>query len=77
MEATPFSLFTSFYTSPRSSALPGSLATLEEVVDFCDGGGNANPYQHPEIRPLGLDEDEKEALVAFLRSLTGVVREGS
>ena len=55
----------------------GSLATLEAVVDFYDGGGNANPYQDPRIEPLGLDEGEKAALVAFLRSLTGVVREGS
>jgi len=54
----------------------GSLATLEDVIDFYDGGGNANPYQDPQIRPLGLDEDEKAALVAFLRSLTGLVREG-
>ncbi len=55
----------------------GSLATLEDVIDFYDGGGNPNTYQDPQIRPLGLDEDEKAALVAFLRSLTGVVREGS
>jgi len=55
----------------------GSLATLEDVIDFYDGGGNANPYQDPRIKPLGLDEGEKAALAAFLRSLTGVVREGS
>lgn len=46
-------------------------------VDFYDRGGNANAYQNPEIRPLGLDEDEKEALVAFLRSLTGAVTDRS
>lgn len=48
----------------------GSLATLEEVVEFYDRGGNANPYQDPEIRPLDLTDRERRALVAFLRALT-------
>jgi cytochrome c peroxidase len=47
----------------------GSLATLEEVVDFYSNGGRANPYLDPELRPLRLDADEKRALVAFLTSL--------
>ena len=54
----------------------GSLATLEEVIEFYDRGGNGNPYLDPEIRPLGLTADEKEALLAFLRELSGEVREG-
>ncbi len=37
----------------------GSLATLEDVVDFYDGGGNANPHQDPLIEALGLEEGEK------------------
>lgn len=32
----------------------GSLATLEEVVDFYDRGGIANPTLDPRIRPLNL-----------------------
>jgi cytochrome c peroxidase len=55
----------------------GSLATLEEVVDYYDRGGNANPWLDPELRPLRLSPDDKHALVAFLRSLAGRVREGS
>jgi cytochrome c peroxidase len=54
----------------------GSLATLEEVVDFYDGGGRANPSLDPEIRPLRLDTDEKRQLAAFLRSLSGEIRFG-
>ena len=55
----------------------GSIGTLEEVVDFYDGGGNTNPSLDDGIRPLGLTTDEKRALVAFLRALTGSVREGT
>jgi cytochrome c peroxidase len=48
----------------------GSLTTLEEVVEFYDGGGRPNPYLSPRIRPLFLSGYEKAALVAFLRALT-------
>lgn len=48
----------------------GSLATLEEVVAFYDAGGVANPGKSPLLAPLGLTAAEREALVAFLRSLT-------
>ncbi|MFB3111673.1 MAG: cytochrome-c peroxidase, partial [Gemmatimonadales bacterium] len=51
----------------------GSVATLEEVVEFYDGGGNPNPYQDPDIRPLNLNASERSALLAFLRSLSGRV----
>ena len=54
----------------------GSLATLEDVVDFYTDGGRQNPYLDRELRPLRLTEDEKAALVAFLRSLTGAVSDG-
>jgi cytochrome c peroxidase len=47
----------------------GSLATLEEVVDFYDGGGRRNPNLSRLIRPLLLNDYEKAALVAFLRCL--------
>ena len=51
----------------------GSVATLEEVVEFYDGGGNPNPYQDVDIRPLHLTAGEQSALLAFLRSLSGRV----
>jgi cytochrome c peroxidase len=54
----------------------GSIATLEEVVEYYDRGGNRNPHLDSELQPLGLTGEEKQALVAFLRSLSGVVREG-
>lgn len=54
----------------------GTLATLEEVVEFYDRGGNPNPYLDEEIRPLKLTAEEKTNLVAFLRSLSGSVSEG-
>ena len=54
----------------------GSLATLEDVVDYYDGGGNANPGLDEDLRPLQLSANEKGALVAFLRCLSGSVHEG-
>ena len=54
----------------------GSLATLEDVVDFYDRGGRPNPQLDPEMRPRQFSADEKTALVAFLRALAGQVREG-
>jgi len=48
-----------------------SLRTLEEVVDFYDRGGIDNPDKSPLLQPLGLTADEKQALVAFMRTLTG------
>ena len=47
----------------------GSLATLEDVVEFYSAGGRPNPNQSPLIRPLHLDGYEKSALVAFLRAM--------
>ncbi len=54
----------------------GSLATLEEVVDYYNRGGNHNPGLHGAVRPLHLAPEDKRALVAFLRSLTGRIQEG-
>jgi len=55
----------------------GSLATLEAVVDFYDDGGRPNPHIDPEIHPLHLAADEKQALVALLKALSGTIREGA
>ena len=50
----------------------GRFATLAEVVDFYDRGGDFDaPNKSPAIHPLGLTAGEKAALVAFLeRPLT-------
>ena len=45
----------------------GSEKTLEEVVEFYDVGGRMDdPNLDPLIVPLGLNENEKKALVAFM-----------
>jgi cytochrome c peroxidase len=49
----------------------GGFATLEDVVAFYDAGGRMNPNLDQDVRPLHLSGDEKHALVAFLRALTG------
>ncbi|HVE82769.1 MAG TPA: cytochrome c peroxidase, partial [Myxococcales bacterium] len=49
----------------------GSLATLEDVVRFYDGGGRSNPLLDPLLHPLGLDAGEQRDLVELLRALTG------
>lgn len=54
----------------------GSLASLEEVIEFYNRGGNPNPRLDAEIQPLKLSAEEKQALLAFLRSLSGTLREG-
>jgi cytochrome c peroxidase len=54
----------------------GSLATLEDVIDFYSRGGRPNPHLDPEMRPQDFSAADKRALVAFLRALSGRVREG-
>ena len=54
----------------------GSLRTLEDVIEFYDQGGNPNLYLDEELRPLNLTDEEKQALAALLRSLTGTLQEG-
>jgi len=51
----------------------GSISALDDVVAYYERGGNANPFLDSEVRPLGLTGVEKEALVAFLRTLSGHV----
>ena len=52
----------------------GGTATLRQVVDFYDRGGDFGRDNvenlDPDIRPLGLSETEKVNLVQFLLSLT-------
>lgn len=49
----------------------GSLRRLKDVVDFYNQGGVKNTLQDPRIKPLQLDNNEQDELVAFLKSLTG------
>ena len=55
----------------------GSIATLEDVVEYYDRGGNVNPGLDEDLHPLHLVAEERRALVAFLRSLSGTIREGN
>ena len=49
----------------------GMLPTLEAVVDFYSDGGGKAKNKDPLIKPLGLSNAEKAALVEFLKSLSG------
>lgn len=54
----------------------GSIETLEKVIEFYNDGGIRNPHLDREMRPLKLTKDEQQALLVFLHSLNGVIREG-
>ena len=56
------------YTAPYMHN--GVFATLREVVDFFDAGGGETPNKSPLLRPLGLSDEEKNDLVAFLAALS-------
>ena len=47
----------------------GSLKTLDEVVEFYNKGGGANPHLDPALKPLSLSKEELADLVAFLKAL--------
>jgi len=49
----------------------GAFKTLEEVVDFLNVGGGANPSLSTLVKPLNLTSEEKADLVVFLKALTG------
>ena len=65
------------YTAPYMHN--GELFTLEEVVDFYNAGGvtederttDFTETKTPLIKPLGLTDEEKEDLVAFLEAFSG------
>ena len=49
----------------------GGKLTLRQVVDFYDQGGDFdNPEKNSQVRPLGLTDAQKDALVAFMLALT-------
>jgi len=57
----------------------GAFYTLEEVIDFYNRGGvdeEGNTTSFPQnksklIKPLGLSDEEKEDLLAFLEAFSG------
>ncbi len=48
----------------------GSVATLEEVVNYYSRGGTACSELDERIRPIELSKEERASLVAFLRALS-------
>ena len=49
----------------------GSFQNLTEVIDFYVQGGNETETRSDLVRPIyGATQEEKDALVAFLKSLT-------
>ena len=49
----------------------GSLKTLDEVVEYYNKGGNPNKNLDPAMKPLHLNDEDRKALVAFLKALSG------
>ncbi len=49
----------------------GIFASLSEVIEFYNRGGGDDPQKSPLLKPLRLSDEEKEALIAFLSSLSG------
>lgn len=48
----------------------GSMATLDEVIDFYLGGGRGGTGIDPLIHPLSLTDQDRKDLIAFLNALT-------
>jgi cytochrome c peroxidase len=48
----------------------GSIATLKEVVEHFNSGGENHVNKSELIKPLNLSEEEKENLVLFMETLT-------
>lgn len=49
----------------------GSVATLRDVVELYNRGGDVNPNLDPKIRKLQLTPGEVDAVVAFMEALSG------
>ena len=48
----------------------GSEATLLDVIEFYDRGGDPNPWLDGGIRPLDLTDQEKADLVELMKTFT-------
>ena len=51
----------------------GIFQSLEDILDFYDGGGGTVSGKSPLIQPIGLTIQDKRDLLAFLQSLTGEI----
>jgi cytochrome c peroxidase len=49
----------------------GSAKTLNDVLDIYAKGGLPNPHLDTRLTPFYLDEETRQALIAFLESLNG------
>ena len=58
-------------TTVNGTSNDGSIATLREVVELYNRGGEKNPWLDKKIKPLMLTEAEIDALVAFMQALEG------
>ena len=56
------------YTAPYMHN--GAFFELDEVIDFYDEGGGQDSNKSPLLKKLGLSDEEKEDLLAFLESLS-------
>jgi len=52
----------------------GSSKTLADVVDHYSQGGVSKMDLSPDIKPLNLSQEEKDAIVAFMHALTSPQR---
>lgn len=48
----------------------GSMATLEQVIGHFAGGGVADPNKSPLVHSFTLSDADRQALIAFLHTLT-------
>ncbi len=52
----------------------GAFRSIAEVIDFFDRGGGDDPKKSPQLQPLRLSPEEKQALESFLsEALSGPV----
>ena len=49
----------------------GSEATLRDVMELYNRGGNKNPYLDPKMTPLNLTPAEIDAVIEFMKALEG------
>ncbi len=59
------------YTAPYMHN--GTLASLEEVIDYYNEGGGHDDVMPNELAPLGLSQRDKKNLLAFLEALSADV----
>ena len=56
------------HTSPYMH--DGSLASLDDVVEFYRKGGHPNANLDPAIKPIEMSDQDASNLVAFLTALS-------